>query len=318
MSAPVSEPMRDPVRAAMPDPYAVFGNPIAHSRSPAIHTAFARQTGENLVYTAILAPRDGFATALGEFIAAGGRGANVTVPFKEEACRLATRLTERARLAGAVNTLSIGALASDAATSHTSGTADATATNAATAANEIIGDNTDGAGLLRDLQHNLGCALADRRILLLGAGGAARGVLAPLLDARPARLLIANRSADKAQALAEHFQPHAAGCRLAGGGFAAVDTGEGAFDLIINATSASLAGQALPIGKHAFAHDGLAYDMMYRADGDTPFLAEARAAGVGRCADGLGMLIEQAAEAFFVWRGQRPETAPLLAQRRHD
>lgn len=278
----------------MPDLYAVFGNPIAHSKSPAIHAAFAALTAQDLRYEARLAPVDGFATAISDFVAAGGKGANVTVPFKEDAFRLSTRLSERAARAGAVNTLQF-------------------------VGGEIFGDNTDGAGLVRDITHNLGCSLAGKRILLLGAGGAARGVIAPLLAGGPASLCIANRSADKALALAAAFADLAApqGDFLRG----VVDAGsfgetEGkSFDLVINATSASLAGASLPLPAGIFAPGSLAYDMMY-GKGETPFLAQARAQGAGRLADGLGMLAEQAAEAFLVWRGVRPETASVLADLR--
>lgn len=282
----------------MTDSYAVFGNPVAHSRSPAIHAAFARQTGEDIAYTAILAPQDGFAAAVRDFVAGGGRGANVTVPFKEEAFRLADRLTERAALAGAVNTLIVVA-------------ADAAGQGASTSP-QLVGDNTDGAGLLRDIEHNLGVAVAGRRVLLLGAGGAARGALGPLLAASPAGLFVANRTADKALALAREFAGRApAGCSLAGGGFAEL-AGQ-RFDLVINATSASLRGDVPPLPRGVFASGSLAYDMMYSASGETPFLAAARAAGAARTADGLGMLVEQAAEAFFVWRGVRPDSASVLA-----
>ncbi|WP_374277458.1 shikimate dehydrogenase [Azonexus sp.] len=266
----------------MPDLYAVFGNPIAHSKSPAIHAGFARSTGQDLVYEARLAPVDGFQGAVAEFVAAGGRGANVTVPFKEEAFRLAKRLTDRAARAGAVNTLVF-----DGA--------------------DVLGDNTDGAGLVRDIVDNLGFPLTGRRILLLGAGGAARGVIAPLLAGAPASLTIANRTADKARSLAAAFADLAA---IDAGSFDDL-TGK-SFDLVINATSASLAGAALPLPAGLFAPGSLAYDMMY-GKGDTPFIAQARAQGAGRLADGLGMLVEQAAEAFRVWRGVRPETAGVLA-----
>jgi len=266
----------------MPDLYAVFGNPIAHSKSPAIHAGFARSTGQDLVYEARLAPVDGFQGAVAEFVAAGGRGANVTVPFKEEAFRLAKRLTDRAARAGAVNTLVF-----DGA--------------------DVLGDNTDGAGLVRDIVDNLGFPLAGRRILLLGAGGAARGVIAPLLAGAPASLTIANRTADKARSLAAAFADLAA---IDAGSFD--DLAGKSFDLVINATSASLAGAALPLPAGLFAPGSLAYDMMY-GKGDTPFIAQARAQGAGRLADGLGMLVEQAAEAFRVWRGVLPETAGVLA-----
>lgn len=269
----------------MTDRYAVFGNPIAHSKSPAIHASFARQCGDDLSYEAILAPLDGFAASIRSFFAAGGRGANVTVPFKEEAWRLADRRTPRAEAAGAVNTLIV--------------TADG-----------LLGDNTDGAGLVRDLQANLGIDLAGRRILLLGAGGAARGVLRPLLDQAPAELVIANRTAERARALASA----AADPRVVGVGLDALPARP--FDLVINATAASLGGEVPPVAAGHFAPGGLAYDMMYGAT-DTPFIARVRdfaASGQTlRCADGLGMLVEQAAEAYRLWRGHRPDTAPALA-----
>lgn len=265
----------------MSDRYCVFGNPIAHSKSPLIHTRFALQTGQDMRYESILAPTDDFAGTVAAFVVNGGRGANVTVPFKEEAHQLANRLTPRAERAGAVNTLSFDA-------------------------SGAIGDNTDGAGLLADLQKNLGRRMTGRRILLLGAGGAARGVIGPLLDAAPAALIVANRTADKARQLAARFGQQVQGCGY--------DELEGSFDIVINATSASLAGESLPLPLGAFAADSLAYDMMYGRD--TPFLALARSRGAAHCADGLGMLVEQAAEAFFVWRGIRPDTGPLLAELR--
>ena len=264
----------------MSDRYAVIGNPIAHSKSPRIHALFATATGQDLSYEALLAPLDCFATTVGDFIAAGGRGANVTVPFKEEAFRLATRLSERAQAAGAVNTLAF----------------DGT---------EIFGDNTDGAGLVRDLKANLGAAIAGKRVLLLGAGGAARGVILPLLAEHPALLTIANRTVDKALGLAAAF-PGCTGCGL--GALAGHE-----FDLVVNATSAGLAGGVSPRLTFSWAPGALAYDMVYGKD--TDFLRQASTAGV-RTADGLGMLVEQAAEAFFVWRGVRPDTGPVLAELR--
>ncbi len=260
----------------MTDHYAVFGHPIAHSKSPQIHAAFARQTGQDMTYEAILAPKDGFAASVAAFVAAGGRGANVTVPFKEEAFRLASRLSSRAERAGAVNTLVFD--------------------------DGILGDNTDGAGLVADLARNLECALTGRRILLLGAGGAARGVIEPLLDQQPAALVIANRTVSRAQELAELFDRGVRAC-----GFDALDT---PFDLVINATAASLAGELPPLSPSLFTPDTLAYDMMY--GGDTPFLSFARTHGAAT-ADGLGMLVEQAAEAFWLWRGVRPDTAPVIS-----
>jgi shikimate dehydrogenase len=264
----------------MTDRYAVFGHPIAHSKSPQIHAAFARQTGQDMTYEAILAPLDGFADSIAQFVTAGGRGANVTVPFKEEAYTLAQRLSPRAQRAGAVNTLVFNA-------------------------EGILGDNTDGAGLVADLTRNLNRTLAGKRILLLGAGGAARGVIEPLLEQQPAALVIANRTVSRAQELADLFGHGVAACS-----FEAANT---PFDLIINATAASLAGELPPLSANAFNATTLAYDMMYGRD--TPFLSFARTQGAAT-ADGLGMLVEQAAEAFFVWRGVRPDTAAVIASLR--
>jgi shikimate dehydrogenase len=266
----------------MADRYAVIGNPVGHSKSPRIHALFAAQTAQDIRYEAVLAPLDGFAATVAEFAVAGGRGANVTVPFKEEAFRLADRLSVRAQAAGAINTLSFGL-------------------------EGIVGDNTDGAGLVRDLAANLDFAIAGCRVLVLGAGGAARGVISPLLSERPASLTLANRDADKAKRLAAAFS----GCT--GGGFAAIEGQK--FDLIVNATSTGLSGEELPLPLGVFASHGLAYEMVYGRD--TPFLRQARAAGVA-VADGLGMLVEQAAEAFFIWRRIRPDTAPVLAALRQE
>lgn len=264
----------------MPDRYAVFGNPIAHSKSPLIHTEFARQTGQDLVYEARLAPLDGFVAAVEAFRAEGGKGANVTVPFKGEAFRYATALTERARLAEAVNTLCFGE-------------------------DGVLGDNTDGVGLVRDLTRNLGQAIGGRRVLLLGAGGAARGVLGPLLAEAPARLVIANRTAHRARALAERFSAFGL---VEGGGYEAL--AGLAFDIVINATSTGLSDALPPLPPTVFAPGALAYDMMYgRA---TPFMVFAEQRGA-RVSDGLGMLVEQAAESFWLWRGIRPATAPVIA-----
>lgn len=261
----------------MTDRYAVFGHPIAHSKSPQIHAAFAQQTGQDMAYDAILAPTDGFADSVAQFVAAGGRGANVTVPFKEEAFKLASRLTPRAQRAGAVNTLRFEGA-------------------------DIVGDNTDGAGLVADLTRNLHCSLAGKRILLLGAGGAARGVIEPLLEQQPAALVIANRTVSRAQELADLFGNGVTACSF--------DAATTPFDVVINATAASLAGELPPLSPAIFKPDTLAYDMMYGRD--TPFLSFARSHGAAT-ADGLGMLVEQAAEAFFVWRGVRPDTAAVIA-----
>lgn len=260
--------------------FAVMGNPIAHSRSPQIHAAFAAQTGIRLSYERILVDLGGFAQAVGNFRAAGGDGLNVTVPFKQDAFRFAERLTARAQRAGAVNTLLFD--------NH-----------------GVLGDNTDGAGLVRDLEHNLQCGVRGRSVLLLGAGGAARGVLGPLLDAAPQRLWVANRTLDKAADMVAAFG-HAS---LRAVPFAAT-AGE-AFDIVINATAASLAQAAPPLPAGCFAASGVAYDMMYGED--TPFMQLARAQGVARVHDGLGMLVEQAAEAFLLWHGVRPATAEVIA-----
>jgi len=267
----------------MTDRYAIIGNPIAHSRSPEIHAAFARQTGEDLRYERLLAPLDGFGPAVAAFRAAGGRGLNVTLPFKGEACRLATEATPRARVAEAVNTLRF-----DGA--------------------RVYGDNTDGVGLVRDLAANLGVAIAGRRILIVGAGGAARGVIEALLDARPVELVVVNRTGERAEALERQFPGG-----LRGMGFELLP--RHGFDIVINASSAGLSGEAPPLPGSAFAAGAAAYDMVY-GQGETPFLAFARRSGAARLADGLGMLVEQAAESFFVWRGVRPATAPVLAMLR--
>ncbi len=265
------------------DRYAVIGNPVSHSRSPQIHAAFASATAQDMDYGRLLAPLDGFAQVVAEFRAGGGRGANVTVPFKEAAFSLSAILSERARAAGAVNTLRFDA-------------------------EGLFGDNTDGAGLVADLRKNLQVALTGKRILLVGAGGAARGVLQPLVAERPALLVITNRSDQKARTLAS----------VAGGPVIArrfEDIQGEAFNIVINATSASLAGEVPPLPTGLFLPGALAYDMMYARD-DTPFMAWARAQRAARITDGLGMLVEQAAESFFIWRGICPDTAPVLAMLR--
>lgn len=264
----------------MSDRYAVFGNPIAHSKSPLIHAAFARQTGQDLVYEAILAPLDDFVTSASAFFQAGGRGANVTVPFKEEAFRLAHQLTDRAAKAAAVNTLTY-------------------------ADGRITGDNTDGAGLVHDIRDNLNCSIQAKRILLMGAGGAARGVILPLLAEQPASLTVANRTVEKAAALREHFS------NIETSSYQGLMGQQ--FDLVINATSSGLSDELPPLPDGIFFPGALAYDMMYGRV--TPFIRFAREQGV-TVADGLGMLVEQAAEAFYVWRGIRPQTAPVIAQLR--
>lgn len=266
--------------------YAVFGNPIHHSLSPKIHAQFARETGQDLSYEAILAPLDCFNACVTQFRDNGGLGANITVPFKEQAYASCTQRSARAELAGAVNTFKFQ---DDA----------------------IVGDNTDGAGLVADLTRNLGLTLRGKQILLIGAGGAARGVIGPLLEFSPERLVIANRTATRARDLAAHFQLSTAHA-VSGCGFHEVEAG---FDLIINATSASLAGELPQLPERAFHSDFFAYDMMY-GPSLTPFLQLAQQHGA-RVADGLGMLVEQAAEAFYIWRGVRPETQSIIASLRY-
>ncbi|HEY5719061.1 MAG TPA: shikimate dehydrogenase [Gammaproteobacteria bacterium] len=268
------------------DRYAVMGDPVAHSKSPRIHALFAAQTGQRLEYTAERVASGTLAQALAAFAAAGGRGCNVTVPLKQEAWALAAPRTPRAELAGAVNTLRRDR------------------------ADGWWGDNTDGIGLVRDLVDNLGEALAGRALLVLGAGGAVRGILGPLLEAGPSRLLLVNRTAARAQALAAHF---AALGPVQAGGFELLQ--QAACDVVINGTAASLHGAALPLPESLGVDGALAYDLMYAAE-PTPFLRWAAAHGARRCADGLGMLVEQAAEAFALWRGVRPQTAPVIAELR--
>lgn len=269
----------------MTERYAVAGNPVAHSRSPEIHARFAAQTGQALSYERLLCPLDAFAPTVRAFAAAGARGCNVTVPFKFEAHALASRLSPRAALAGAVNTLRFDP-------------------------EGWLGDNTDGAGLVRDIEHNAARPLAGLRVLLLGAGGASAGVLGSLIAARPAAITVANRSADKAQALIDSHRDWAAehGVQLQASGLA--DCGRG-FDVLINGTSASLAGAGVPVAPEVLAPGALALDMMY-GPAARPFLDWARLHGA-QARDGLGMLVEQAAEAFEFWRGVRPNTAPVLA-----
>jgi shikimate dehydrogenase len=266
----------------MTDRYAVIGNPVSHSKSPAIHAQFAAQTGQDIVYVRLAAPKRGFRAEVERFVAHGGRGLNITVPFKQEAASVCQQLSERAKFAQAANTLTFN--------------------NGA-----ITGDNTDGAGMLRDLEKNLKIAIHGRRILLMGAGGAARGVLMPLI-ARGARLVVVvNRDMEKARELETRFG-------LFGNVRARAynDLGGSSFDLIINSTSASLQGMVPPVPGSVFAQDCVAYDMVYAAGGTTPFLDRARECGALVTSDGLGMLVEQAAESFFIWRGVRPDTRPVL------
>ena len=266
------------------DRYAVFGNPIGHSKSPFIHSLFARQTADSLIYTAETAPVDGFVKAVEVFFADGGKGCNVTLPFKEDAYRFASCLTERAELAGAVNTLK---LLDDG---------------------NIIGDNTDGAGLVQDLiQHRV--LLKGKRILVIGAGGAARGVIQPLLEQQPYSLTITNRTFNKAQRLAELFVSH--GSVVA----KEIELIEEQFDVIINSTSASLNGELPAISTAIFSPDSVSYDMMYGRN-LTSFNQWAVEQGVANTYDGLGMLVGQAAESFMLWRGLRPETKRVLGELR--
>ncbi len=268
------------------DTYAVFGNPIAHSKSPLIHAAFARQTGQKIEYIPVLAPLDGFAVAVREFQQAGGKGLNITVPFKEQAYALATVRSPRAERAKAVNTLWFGSQG------------------------ERLGDNTDGVGLARDLTQNWQTSLCGQTILLLGAGGAARGVIAPLLEQHPAAITIANRTVDKALALADEY-PNMPVC---GCGYTAL-VGQ-SFSLLINATSAGLHDELPPLPAGVLQSGGVAYDMVY-GNQATAFMRWAKEQGAGKICDGLGMLVEQAAEAFFLWRGVRPDTAPVIHELRY-
>jgi shikimate dehydrogenase len=270
------------------DRYAVIGNPVAHSRSPWIHARFAEQTGEAIQYGRVLGTIGAFSADVHAFAQSGGRGMNVTVPFKLDAHALADTLTPRAAAAGAVNTLRFDA-----------------GPNAG-----ILGDNTDGIGLVRDIEGNLGVGLRGARVLLLGAGGAARGVVLPLFDSGLAALSIVNRTVSKAQKLVDHFSDaaHAANVRFSGGGADCVEAGP--YDVIVNATAGSLDAALPDCDPGAFGPGTLAYDMMYSAE-PTVFMRHAQKLGA-RESDGLGMLVEQAAESFFVWRGVRPESRAVL------
>ncbi|HPF57446.1 MAG TPA: shikimate dehydrogenase [Candidatus Competibacteraceae bacterium] len=265
-----------------PDQYAVMGHPIAHSQSPRIHTLFAAQTGQNLEYRAILVEPGGFAAAARAFHAAGGKGLNVTVPFKQDAWVFADILSARAERAGAVNTLIFGP-------------------------GGVRGDNTDGPGLARDLTVNHRYPLAGKRILLLGAGGAARGVLQSLLAEQPGQLVIANRTAEKALGLALRFSGLG---RVSACGFS--ELAGRRFDLIINATAAGLDDAVPPLPDDVLAAEGWCYDLMYGRE-PTAFVRWGRAHGAVQSLDGLGMLVEQAAESFHLWRGVWPETGPVIA-----
>jgi shikimate dehydrogenase len=266
-----------------PDRYAVIGHPIAHSRSPLIHTLFAQQTHQDLTYSAIDVAPEQLASRVGEFFAAGGRGLNVTVPHKETVLALSASLSARAQIAGAANTLMQDP------------------------AGRLIADNTDGVGLVRDLTHNLRVTVSGQRVLLLGAGGAARGILAPLLELKPREFVIANRSVERARSLAHAF---AALGPVRGAGFAELDGW--CFDLIINATAASLQSELPPLPPGMLCATTICYDLVY-ADSATRFTRWAHEHGAAQAHMGLGMLVEQAAESFYLWRGVRPDTAPVLA-----
>ncbi len=259
------------------DRYAVIGHPIEHSRSPAIHRMFAAQTGHPIDYLKLLAPLDGFKAAVREWFDHGGKGLNVTLPFKVEACARADRSTARAQAAGAANVLALGP-------------------------EGILADNTDGTGLVHDIEHRLNISMQGAAVLLLGAGGAARGVVKPILDAGAGRVHIANRTPERASELASHFSA-SLGHRITSGDLRTLPKG---MDLVINATSSGLSSEASPIDGDALAGATLAYDMVYGAHA-TAFMLAAERAGLPTISDGLGMLVEQAAESFLIWRGIRPD-----------
>lgn len=265
------------------DRYAVMGHPIAHSKSPLIHRLFAQASAQRLEYTAIEAPLDGFKASVEAFRSAGGRGLNVTLPFKLQAFEIATDKVESASLAGAANALKFEG-------------------------RRIWAQNFDGIGLVNDIQRNLGLSLRGKRVLLLGAGGATRGAIVPIAAQKPALIAIANRSADKAHGLKRDFAAHV---ELQTGGYEEL-AGE-RFDVVLNATSSGLSQVELPLPASVFAPGALAYELVY-GKGLTPFLQQARAAGVTQLADGVGMLVEQAAEAFEWWRGVRPDTRSVIAR----
>ncbi len=264
--------------------YGVVGNPISHSLSPTIHRLFAAETGDDLVYDAIFSPIGKFDETVLNFRKKGGLGLNVTVPFKEQAYFLADAHSNRASVAGVANLIQFNE-------------------------NQIFADNTDGVGLIRDLNDNLGVALQSKRILLLGAGGASRGVLGPLLLSDPKALIIANRNKIKAEALAKRNQRDQ--CVVKGVALTEIDRDQ--FDVVINATASSLGGQELDIPDGIFSRDSIAYDMMYGPSAQT-FLNKAAKKGATKTADGLGMLVEQAAESFFIWRGVRPNAFEVIRQ----
>lgn len=266
----------------MTDQYYVIGNPVEHSKSPQIHRQFAHQTHQLMSYDKFLAPIDGFAGALATLVDAGLRGANVTVPFKRDAFTACSHTTPRAARAGAVNTLIIGR------------------------DGKISGDNTDGVGLLTDLTVNHGLDLSNQKVLVLGAGGAVRGILQPLLSQNPEHVVIANRTPEKARGLARDFADLG---DINGCGFDDLDNRQ--FDLIINGTSAGLRGQVPPIDAGVLRAGSVTYDLMYSRD-PTAFVLWGRQAGAARALDGLGMLVEQACEAFYLWREKRPDTQTVI------
>ncbi len=272
------------------DLYAVVGNPISHSKSPRIHSLFASETGEPVEYTAIQAPLDDFAGTVRQFFERGGKGLNVTVPFKEEAWKLADRRTERAQNAGAANTLYLDD------------------------EGRLTADNTDGCGIVRDLVVNHGVVLGQARILVLGAGGAVRGVLGPILAEHPAAITIANRTVAKADALVKLFKPVAGETALSACGF---EQPREPFDVIINGTSASLQGDLPPLSPEVLGEQTVVYDMMYSLQ-TTTFNQWALEQGAQNVHDGLGMLVEQAAESFRIWRGVNPATGPVIEELRND
>lgn len=265
-----------------PERYAVFGNPVAHSKSPQIHSLFATQTQQSLLYTAELAEPGQFKQAVDRFIRNHGKGLNVTVPFKEEAWSYATHRSQRAQRAGAVNTLKVEADGS------------------------VYGDTTDGVGLVRDLVLNHDIEIKNKQVLIIGAGGAVRGVLEALLEQQPSSLLIANRTKNKAVQLANDFSDlgNIKGCGLD-------EIGQAGFDIVINGTSASLQGDLPPLPASIFNSAACSYDMMYAAQA-TPFMQWSKANGATQVFDGLGMLVEQAAESFYIWRGVKPQTRPVI------
>lgn len=271
----------------MTDLYAVFGNPINHSKSPVIHRQFADQTSQDMNYSKQLVDEGQFEAAAKAFFEQGGKGLNITVPFKLDAYRFANKLSPRAERAGAVNTL---AILSDG---------------------QILGDNTDGIGMVHDM-HNLGWQIEGKRVLILGAGGAVRGVLQPLLAENPAEVVIVNRTFTKADELAKSF--HDLGNIKA---LTYEKLAEESFDIVVNGTSASLQGELPPLPNGLLAPDASCYDMMYGAT-PTPFLHWASEQGAARTADGLGMLVGQAAEAFYLWRSQRPEVTSVITQLRRQ